>query len=76
VKHSSCRTYNNQHNHLHQQSSKLSDSVAEMSARQCLLIFDNAEDITLQSSGLSTIDTGRIKATEQIHTRLVNLQAW
>jgi hypothetical protein len=28
--------------------------VAEMCARQCLLIFDNTEDATLRSSGLST----------------------
>jgi tetratricopeptide (TPR) repeat protein len=30
--------------------------VAEMSARRCLLIFDNAEDTTLQSSGSSTTE--------------------
>jgi Cdc6-like AAA superfamily ATPase len=31
--------------------------VAEMSARQCLLVFDNAEDTTLQSSGSSAAET-------------------
>jgi hypothetical protein len=31
--------------------------VAEMSARQCLLIFDNAEDTILRSSGSSTAET-------------------
>jgi tetratricopeptide (TPR) repeat protein len=30
--------------------------VAEMSAQQCLLVFDNAGDTTLQSSGLSTAE--------------------
>jgi tetratricopeptide (TPR) repeat protein len=34
--------------------------VAEMSARQCLLIFDNAEATTLQSSGSSTAETANL----------------
>jgi hypothetical protein len=31
--------------------------VAEISARQCLLVFDNAEDTTLQSSSSSAAET-------------------
>ncbi|USP81539.1 hypothetical protein yc1106_08813 [Curvularia clavata] len=40
----------------------IQDCVASLSARQCLLMFDNAEDTTLQSGGSS--NTGTVNLTD------------